>query len=145
MNCPKCNCSKSVKSGKIKYRQRYKCKECGCNYTVEIKSTARPKSQKKQALHLYLEGLGFRSIGRILGVSNVSVLNWIRDFGKKVQELNSDSQEIEMVEVDEMHSYIGSKKTTAGYGLLLIDMGKDSSISLLATVETKQRKSFGKR
>jgi len=82
---------------------------------VEIKSTTKSKSQKKQALHLYLEGLGFRSIGRILGVSNVSVLNWIRDFGKKVQELNSDCQKIEMVEVDEMHSYIGSKK-------LLLDM-----------------------
>jgi transposase-like protein len=145
MNCPKCNCSKSVKSGKIKERQRYKCKDCGCNYTVELKSTAKPKSQKKQALHLYLEGLGFRSIGRILGVSNVSVLNWIRDFGKKVQELNSDSQQIEMVEVDEMHSYVGSKKTTVGYGLLLIDMGKDSSISLLATEEMRQRKNFGKR
>jgi transposase-like protein len=144
MNCPKCNCTKSVKSGKIKDRQRYKCKECGCNYTVEIKSTAKPKSQKKQALHLYLEGLGFRSIGRFLGVSNVSVLNWIRDFGKKVQALHAVSQKIEMVEVDEMHSYIGSKKTTAGFGLLLIDMGKDSSTSLLATEETKLRQRFGK-
>ena len=94
MDCPKCSCSISVKSGKIKDRQRYKCKGCGCNYTVEIKSTAKPNSLKKQALHLYLEGLGFRSIGRILGVSNVSVLNWIRDLGKKVQELNSESKQI---------------------------------------------------
>ena len=145
MNCPKCNSSNKVKSGKIKDRQRYKCKGCGCNYTVEMKSTAKPKSQKKLALHLYLEGLGFRSIGRILGVSNVSVLNWIRDFGEKIQELNSDSQEIEIVEVDEMHTYIGKKKTTIGFGLLLIDLGKNSSISLLATEETKQRKNFGKR
>jgi transposase-like protein len=145
MNCSKCNCSKSVKSGKINGRQRYKCKECGCNYTVSIKSTAKPKSLKKQALHLYLEGLGFRSIGRFLGVSNVSVLNWIRDFGKKVQELHSTSQDIEIVEVDEMHSYVGSKKTTVGYGLLLIDMEKDSSTSLLATEATKLQKSFGKR
>ena len=89
MNCPKCNSSMRVKSGLIKGRQRYKCKECGCNYTVEIKSTAKPKSQKKQALHLYLEGLGFRSIGRFLGVSNISILNWIRSFGKNVQELPS--------------------------------------------------------
>jgi len=28
------------------------------------------------------------------------------------------------VEIDEMHSYIASKKTIAGYGLLLIDMEK---------------------
>jgi transposase-like protein len=144
MNCSRCNCSNSVKSGKIRGRQRYQCKECGCNYTVELKSTAKSKSQKRQALQLYLEGLGFRSIGRILGVSNVSVLNWIRDFGKKVQELHSDSQQIEVVEVDEMHSYVGSKKTTVGYGLLLIDMGKSSSTSLLATEETKQQKNFGK-
>ena len=81
----------------------------------------------------------FRSIGRFLGVSNVSVLNWIRFFGKNVQELHATSQKIEMVEVDEMHSYIGSKKTTVGYGLLLIDMGKDSSTLLLATEATKQR------
>ncbi|KAA6341547.1 hypothetical protein EZS27_010664, partial [termite gut metagenome] len=104
--------------GIIKGKQRYKCKECGCHYTVELKSTAKPQSMKKQALHLYLEGLGFRSIGRLLGVSNVSVLNWIRSFGKAVGELSSESREIEMVEVDEMHSCIGSKKTTAGYGLL---------------------------
>ena len=144
MNCPKCTCDKKVKSGAIKGRQRYKCKECGCNYTVELKSTGKPKLLKKQALHLYLEGLGFRSIGRFLGVSNVSVMNWIRSFGKELQAFNAENQDIEMVEVDEMHSYIGSKKTTVGYGLLLIDMEKDSSISLLATEATKRQKSFGR-
>ena len=61
-----------------------------------------------------------------------------------MQELHTTSQKIEMVEVDEMHSYIGSKKTTVGYGLLLIDMEKDSSTSLLATEATKQQQSFGK-
>ena len=145
MNCPKCNCSIRVKSGLIKGRQRYKCKDCGCNYTVAIKSTAKPKLLKKQALHLYLEGLGFWSIGRFLGVSNVSVLNWIRGFGKNVQELHATAQQIEMVEVDEMHSYIGSKKTAAGFGLLLIDMEKDFSISLLATGATKRQKNSGKK
>jgi transposase-like protein len=95
MNCPKCTCSKSVKSGITKGRQRYKCKGCGCNYSVELKSTAKPKSLKRQAVQLYLEGSGFRSTGRILGVNNVSVLKWIRDFGRKVQELNTKSQQIE--------------------------------------------------
>jgi len=145
MNCPKCDGSESVKSGKIKGRQRYKCKNCNYNYSVTIKSTAKPKSLKRKALHLYLEGLGFRSIGRILGVSNVSVLNWIRDFGEKIQELNAENRQIKMVEVDEMHAYIGSKKTAVGSGLLLIDMGKSSSISLLAVEEMKPQKRFGRR
>jgi transposase-like protein len=47
MKCPKCLCEKSVKSDIIKERQRYKCKECGCNYTVELKSTAKPEVLKK--------------------------------------------------------------------------------------------------
>jgi len=37
-----------------------------------------------------------------------------------------------VVEIDEMHSYISSKKTFAGYGLLLIDMGKGSSTAYWA-------------
>ncbi|OAV71818.1 Transposase [Bacteroidales bacterium Barb6] len=56
---------KKDKSGFTKGRQRYKCKDCGYNYTVELKSTAKPDSIKKQALRLYLEGSGFRSIGTV--------------------------------------------------------------------------------
>ena len=46
--------------------------------------------------------------------------------------------------MDEIHSYIGNKKTTVGYGLLLTDMGKDSSISLLAIDHRKQENNYGK-
>jgi len=68
-----------------------------------------------------------------------------KEFGKEVEKLNAESKEIEMVEVDEMHSYIGSKKTTVGYGLLLIDMEKDLSTSLLATGATRRQRNFGKQ
>jgi len=63
---------------------------------------------KRQALQLYLEGLGFRSIARILKVSHVSVYYWIKSFGSKLDNLRSDA-EIEVLELDEMHSYIGKK------------------------------------
>ncbi len=133
MNCPRCQGSGKTKNGIIKGEQRYKCKSCKYNFSVERRSYSYPLSIKKQALHLYLEGLGFRSIGRILKVSNVSVLNWIRSFGKEVATLHEASKAIEVVELDEMHSYIGAKKTIVGYGLLLIDMGNGLSTSLLAT------------
>jgi len=133
MRCKKCNCTTSVKNGIVNGRQRYRCKDCGYNYTVERRSTEYSKEVKKQALQLYLEGLGFRSIGRILGVSNVSVLNWIRSFGEEIKALQGDAKAIKYVELDEMHSYIGNKKTTVGFGLLLIDLERDSLTSLLAT------------
>jgi transposase-like protein len=142
MNCTKCNSIKNVKSGIIKGMQRYKCKDCGCNFTVVIKSTAKPNSMKKDALHLYLEGLGFRSIGRFLKVSHVSVYNWIKSFGSEVAELQSN-EKIEIVELDEMHTYIGSKKTTVGFGLLSIDLGKNSSTLFVETGQQRPLKTFG--
>ncbi|MDR1345478.1 MAG: hypothetical protein LBK03_02090 [Bacteroidales bacterium] len=133
MKCPKCSCGKSAKSGIIKGKQRYKCKECGYNYTVTLKSTTKPKSLKKKALYLYLEGMSFRSIGKILGVSNVSVLNWIKSLGKELEELGVADQKIKIVEVDEIYSYIVSKKIIADSKLLLIDVGADSTTLLLMT------------
>ncbi len=143
MNCPKCKNEKYTKNGIVNNRQRFKCKNCHYNYTVEKRSGEYSLSIKKRALQLYLEGLGFRSIGRILGVSNVSVLNWIRSFGEQVACLQSETQDIEFVELDEMHSYIGNKKTTAGFGLLLIDLENASSISLLATGATRRQGDSG--
>jgi transposase-like protein len=141
MNCPKCQSDKKVKDGIVKQKQRYKCKECNFRYTVPSGSNAKPRYLRKLALQLYLEGQGFRSIGRILGVSNVTVLNWIRAFGKQVTELK-DSKPVMCTEMDEMHTYIGHKKTINGYGLLLIDMGKDSSISLLAIEALRQEEAL---
>ncbi len=127
---------KILKNGIVGGRQRYKCHDCGYNYTVEIKSTAFFASVKRQALQLYLEGLGFRSIGRVLGVSHVSVQRWIKKFGQELEALKSES-EISIVEMDEMHTYIGNKKNIAGSGLLLIELGKSSSTALLIAEERK--------
>ncbi len=59
-----------------------------------------------------MEGLGFRSIGRLddfrkSAMSQCTTV--IRSFGEKLEELCS-ANEIEIVEMDEMHTYIGSKK-----------------------------------
>ncbi|OAV64254.1 Transposase [Bacteroidales bacterium Barb6XT] len=64
---------------------------------------------KKQALRLYLEGFGFRSIGRFLNVSHVTVYEWIRSFGHQEKMLQLEAKEKETVEMDEMHSCINPK------------------------------------
>ncbi len=143
MQCPKCKSERFTKDGIVKCKQRYKCKTCGFRYTVTRKSTEKPLSLKRHALQLYLEGLGFRSIGRVLNVSNVSILNWIRQFGTQVKSLQSN-EPVNVTEIDEMHTYVGTKKTINGYGLLLIDMTRDSSVSLLATEALPPVNSFGK-
>jgi transposase-like protein len=133
-NCPKCKSTNFRKDGIVKSRQRYFCKDCKHRFTVE--QIGKSNELKRNALILYLEGLGFRSIGRYLNVSHVAVFNWIKTFGEKLDEFRN-SAEIEVVELDEMHTYIGSKKTTVGYGLLLIDM--DTGLSTVKLVQEGQK------
>ena len=76
---------------------------------MEIKSTAASKDTKRLAIEMYLEGLGFNSIARIVNVSHVSVMNWVEALGWSAGALRSDKA-IEVVEIDEMHTYIGEKK-----------------------------------
>jgi transposase len=144
MKCPKCKSEKKVKNGIIKGVQRYKCKDCSFNYTVEMKSTAQPIDIKKFGLMLYLEGLGFQSISRLLNVSHVAVMKWIKKYGEQLKELKTDKP-VKIIELDEMHSYIGSKKTIDGFGLLLIEREDVSLISLLGTEVQKQEKNYGKK
>jgi len=143
LNCPRCQGRNVRKAGFTKGKQRYKCKDCIYYYTVSQKSGSANIVQKRQALELYLEGLGFRSIARFLNFSHVSVYNWIKQYGKNL-ELLQNKHKVCVTEIDEMHSYVGSKKTQSGSGLLLIDMQKNSSTSLLATDQQKRGESFGK-
>ena len=140
-NCPRCKSENIRKDGIVKQRQRFRCKECNYRFTVEY--IGKPEKLKRDALILYLEGLGFRSIGRYLGVSHVAVFNWIKSFGQSIDNIRSDDK-IEIIEIDEMHTYVGSKKTSFGSGLLLIEMGTGSSIVKLAHEKLQPEKSSGK-
>jgi transposase-like protein len=126
VDCPKCGSGEHCKDGIVKGRQRYLCKACSHRYTVLRRSGTADAAVKRQALQLYLEGLGFRSIGRILKFSNVAVLQWIRAFGEQLEAIKRDDP-VAVMELDEMHSYIAHKKTIAGFGLLLIEIGGASS------------------
>ena len=126
LNCPRCCSADRVKSGAINGRQRYKCKGCRYLYTVAHKSDISTAAQRRMAVTLYLEGLGFRSIGRILGFSHVAIYQWIKALGEEVAQIKRAAAQI--VEMDEMHSYVGHKKTIVGSGLLLIDLGSASSM-----------------
>ena len=106
MDCPKCESLNYRKDGIVGGLQRYGCKICGHRrYTVFLRAGTGSAAVKRMALQFYLEGFGFRSIGRILGFSNVTILNWIRAFGEQLPPLKNENP-MEIMELDEMHSYI---------------------------------------
>ena len=90
--CPKCRKENYQKNGFVRGLQRYKCKECSFRHTVQKRSTKASLSTKRYALQLYLEGLGFRAIGRLLNFSYVSVYNWIKSFVEGLKDLKSESK-----------------------------------------------------
>ncbi len=119
MNCPRCQGSNYIKYGIVNNRQRYRCKSCSYNYTVLERGRAR--ELKKMALLLYLEGFGFKFIERMLGVSNVTVMGWIKRYGRNLEHLRSN-KDIDVVKVDNFNNYIASKTIILGYGLLFSDI-----------------------
>lgn len=106
-HCPKCLDGTCVKDGVVKGKHRYVCKQCHYRHTVRHRGGS--PEHKRQALQRYLEGLGLRSIGRVLRVSYVAGYRWIRALGAQLEPLKSASG-IPVVEMDELQSYVGPKK-----------------------------------
>ena len=109
MKCPRCGSEEYCKDGIVKGRQRFKCKQCNYHYSVEKKSNVKSQETKRLAFEMYLEGLGFRAIGRILKISHVTVFQWVKKWGATL-ELPKREEAIEVVELDEMHTYVSHKK-----------------------------------
>ena len=135
MQCPKCVSKEYVRSGFTRGKQRYQCRKCKCNFTQSQKRGASLETRLR-ALQLYLEGVGFRAIGRIMGVNNVTVLNWVRSMGKSVKsyvqtEMPIDIRHVDFVEMDEMWHFTVKKSENYGYGSLLIGIPKKSLVSRL--------------
>ena len=55
----------------------------------------------------------------------------------------SRSKPVQVMELDELHTYVGSKKTINVFGLLLIEMQESTLISFLETEEQQQVTSCG--
>ena len=79
--CPKCDATEATKSGVVNNRQRFKCKGCGYHYTVAKVGREVDSYYVIKALQLYIEGVSYREIERLLGVSHVSVMNWVKKYG----------------------------------------------------------------
>ncbi|WP_294286902.1 IS1 family transposase [uncultured Chryseobacterium sp.] len=109
MKCYKCQSEENTKAGFTRGLQRYKCKRCGCFFSVEKKSDVKSLEQKRLALEMYLEGMGFRAIGRVLNISYGTVFQWVKKWGESVS-LPKSEEPVEIVELDEIHSYIENKK-----------------------------------
>lgn len=123
--CKHCSCSKLVRNGIIKGKQRYKCKECLRTFRDGDKREKYNFDKQIKVIKWYLEGAGIRSISRMEGVSTPVIIDWIRNFAKiirgKIDEIkfSDDVKEIQILELDELFTYYQKKLPEPMFGLLL--------------------------
>ena len=73
---------------------------------------------------MYVNNCGIRRIGSILGIPFQYVSHWIRQAGETVkafmQKQSKVSKKINILEMDELYTYVKKKQIKSEYGLLLI-------------------------
>ena len=94
--------------------QRYRCRACGCHFT-DTPLRGKPPAMKALAVLLYgMGGMSFSMIGRVLGVSDVAVLKWVRPKASTLPEPEIGSSVV-TVEVDEMWHYLRKSLPSCGF------------------------------
>ena len=113
--CKKCSSDRYVKSGHTRGHQRYKCKECGCQFTNTAHRGVH-STLKSLGIVLYgMCGVSMGKIGKMFGVSTPAVLKWIRKEGANIDD-PTPQVESGIVMLDEMWHFVDGKKTKFGSG-----------------------------
>ncbi|GEC71006.1 hypothetical protein SAMN05443543_104191 [Flavobacterium flevense] len=123
ISCPKCQNNKIVKSGVINEKQRYLCKSCNYFFTVNKVGKKIDDYYVTKALQLYLEGLSYREIERIIGVSHVSISNWIKSFNIKKPINSNYHPTYKILNHLELIEYIKNKEALSGAGMIITELG----------------------
>ena len=111
---------------------QFKCQDCGRCYSASYKPSGCSEETRLQAVRFYLEGTNFRRIARHLEVHHQSVINWVNAYHARLAEQEAafphqnpapaaaqtqasdeaaDARAMEVIEGDEIFTFVGSKKT----------------------------------
>jgi len=121
--CPRCQSEHIIKSGRVKDRQRFLCKDCEYHFTVNKMGKRIDDYYVVKALQLYLQGMGYRQIERILGVSHVTVMKWVKQYFNSVPQRSREGMEYEIMNMDELSKYMQKRENLDGYGYVLTHLG----------------------
>ena len=117
--CKRCGATDHVRNGIVRGLQRYRCETCGYNFTMTPRR-GKPPEMKAMALLLYaMGGMSFCAIARLLRISDVTVLNWVRDAARRLPEPSAPDGAV-IITVDEMWHFLEKKLENSGFGVRTI-------------------------
>lgn len=106
--CRKCGSTAAHKSGMINGVQRYKCKQCGYQYT-KTTPQGKPAKDKLLALLFCFSGLSMNVSAKIIGVTAQSVMRWVRQSEKDYKAEMSHKEKIQELDASEIQQYFQKK------------------------------------
>ena len=121
--CPKCQQHNVVKSGIVKERQRFRCRDCNYYFTVKKLGKQIDDYYVTKALQLYLEGLSFREIERILGISHVTVSSWIKKYNISRPPHSEFHTTYKVFKQNELLEFMQKEENLKGSGLIITEFG----------------------
>lgn len=65
---------------------------------------------------MYVNGMGFRAIERVKHVHHTTVIHWVKQLGEQLSDAPAESTIPEVTELDELETFVGSKKPKSGSG-----------------------------
>jgi hypothetical protein len=71
-----------------------------------------------------VNGMGFRGIERVTGVHHPTVMTWVRPGGELRPDAYDPETPPEVGELDELETFVGSKKAKSGCGQQLTTLSK---------------------
>jgi hypothetical protein len=113
----------TVRNGIIKERQRFRCKKCDYNFTVDKIGKGISSYYVIKALQLYIEGVSFREIERLLGVSHVSVMNWVKKYQIKIPDRTTNHATYRVMNHKELAEFYADRKNLQGTGMIVTELG----------------------
>jgi transposase-like protein len=117
MECPECKSTHINKNGHKKGKQNYLCVNCGRQFIDAYKShQGYAPSVKQDCLKMYVNGMGFRAIERVSGVHNTTIMDWVKKVGEILPDYYNPEQIPQVGELDELETFVGSKKIRSGSG-----------------------------
>ena len=117
MQCLYCNCREVRKSVLRRGKQNHLCVSCGRQF-IDVYSPPKGYSDeiKQECLKMYVNGMGFRAIERVTGVHHTTIIYWVKQIGAKLPDAPAPSEIPEVGELDELETFVRSKKRSFGCG-----------------------------
>jgi len=116
--CTQCGSEAISRNGRSRGgKQKYHCHDCDAYGTLNP-TVAYPAERKAEILRAYHERSSLRGLERTFGVARQTVAQWLRAEDEQLPALPPLAAALpeDILELDELWSFVGSKKNNGGFG-----------------------------